>query len=663
MKIFPISRCGFNKFYFWLMAVAVIEIVIAAGKISLPDRFCLYAQIIGVTALFLLKDRVNWKHLLITSAILLPLNIVLTIHAFYILGNGNGFNVENLFHLLQPGMFFEYFKMSPVSCIMQILTAFIAAMLPAAIAFTAAKSIQFRNRKILKTVMISGIVLTLFSCVPIYEISAIFTELYRSRQNRDLSPETLKKYGIKSFDTDQNEISATAGKNLIFIILESTERSYLDQKIFPGLLPELTEFAKNSQSFDNLSTPIRAQGTFPAIYAMFTGMLMTPSHLIQSWNPIYLWQLDEKFSSLPKILAKAGYSQHFFTGHSADFALMGNLIESQKFNELWFGADHRKTGNFAVHDSEVFAKAQEKFHELASGNKPFNLTLLTFDAHSPEGFHKPGEPIYTGSKELSGNLYNAMFASDHALGKFLRSVKSHPAAENCCIVIVSDHLCHTGSVSTPLLQKFPRRRMLFLINNSAKKEYDPEVPAMTFDIAPTVLSALGVKHNYQFPLGENLYAPTRPERLNNTPEQLQTLVQYIKSKSSEFDRFPEKVSVTTGNCVRLFAGKNSIVACASWPNTETLGYSVWEIPANLAIEPSRFRSADNFRSFCKLVNTLPGYIFFTGNNAEVAGFYGLDSADGYLLGIIFNGRKIIKRSDSPEKLFLSVRETAGILKK
>ena len=191
------------------MAVAVIEIVIAAGKISLPDRFCLYAQIIGVTALFLLKDRVNWKHLLITSAILLPLNIVLTIHAFYILGNGNGFNVENLFHLLQPGMFFEYFKMSPVSCIMQILTAFIAAMLPAAIAFTAAKSIQFRNRKFLKTVMISGIVLTLFSCVPIYEIGAIFTELYRSHQNRDLSPETLKKYGIKSFDTDQNEISAT----------------------------------------------------------------------------------------------------------------------------------------------------------------------------------------------------------------------------------------------------------------------------------------------------------------------------------------------------------------------------------------------------------------------------------------------------------------------
>ena len=663
MRFFQIPRLHFNSFYLLPAAVVIVEIAIATGKTVLPDRFCLYAQIAAVTSFFLLKEKVNWKHLLIISALLLPLNTILMIHAFYILGNGNGFNVINLFHLLQPGMFFEYFKMSPGICIMQILTAFIAAIIPAAVAITAKKSIRFSNRKILKIMMISSIILTVLSCIPVYEIGAIFSELYHSRQNNDLSPETLAKYGIKSSDTDQNEITATAGKNLIFIILESTERSYLDRKIFPGLLPELTKFSEVSQSFDNLSMPVRGKGTFPAIYAMFTGMMMTPEHLIQSWNPIYLWQLDEKFSSLPKILAKAGYSQHFFTGHSADFALMGSLIESQKFDELWFGADHRKTGSFSLHDSEVFAQAQEKFLTLAADNKPFNLTLLTFDAHSPEGFHKSGEPVYTGSKELSGNLYNAMFASDHALGKFLRTVKNHPAAEKCCIVIVSDHLCHTGSVSTPILQKFPRRRMLFLINNSTQKEHDPEVPAMTFDIAPTVLSALGVKHNYQFPLGENLYVPTRPERLNNSSGQLRTLVQYIKSKSADFGRFPEKISVATGNCVRLFAGKNPVVACASWPNTENFGYSVWKIPENLAINPKLFRSTDNFRSFCKLTASEPGYIFLIRNNAEVAAFYDLKSPSGYLLGIIFNGRKIIKQADSPEKLFFSAEETAGILKK
>ena len=186
---------------------------------------------------------------------------------------------------------------------------------------------------------------------------------------------------------------------------------------------------------------------------------------------------------------------------------------------------------------------------------------------------------------------------------------------------------------------------------------------MTFDIAPTVLSALGVQHNYRFPLGENLYAPTRPERLNNTPGQLQTLIRYIRSKSANFGRFPEKISVTTGNCVRLFAGKNPVVTCTYWPDIENFGYSVWEIPENLAIDPGLFRYTDNFRSFCKLTGSISGYIFLLRNNAEVAGFYGLDSSDGYLLGIIFNGKRLIKQSDSPEKLFFSAKECAGILKK
>ncbi len=663
MKDFQIPRIHLNKIYLFPGAAAIIEIALAIGKIPLPDRFCFYAQIIGVTSFFLLKDKVNWKHLLITSAILLPLNTILTIHAFYILGNGNGFNVENLFHLLQPGMFSEYFKMSPVACIIQIITAFIAAIIPAAIAMTAKKYLRISHRKSLKILMTACAVLTVISCIPVYEIGRIFAELHNSRGTSGLTPETLAKYGIKAFDTDKNEITATAGKNLIFIILESTERSYLDQKIFPGLLPELTAFAKDSQNFSNLSMSARSHGTFSGIYAMLTGMMMTPSHLIQSWNPIYLWQFDEKFSSLPKILALAGYSQHFVTGHSADFALMGSFFESQKFDGLWFGTDHRKTGRFSLHDSEVFARAQEKFYTLAAQDRPFNLTLLTFDAHSPDGFHNPGEPVYTGSKELSGNLYNAMFASDHALGKFLRAVKNHPAAEKCCIVIVSDHLSHAGSVSTTVLEKIQQRRMLFLINNSAKKEYDPEIPAITVDIAPTILSALGVKHNYLFPLGEDLYGPTRPERLNHTPGQLQMLTRYIKSKSGGFGRFPEKISVTTGNCVRLFAGKNSAVACTSWPGTEPFGYSVWKIPENLAIDPSLFHSADNFRSFCKLTESASGYIVLAGNNAEIAGYYGLKSTSGYLLGIIFNGKKLIKQADSPEKLFFSAEETAGILKK
>lgn len=60
----------------------------------------------------------------------------------------------------------------------------------------------------------------------------------------------------------------------------------------------------------------------------------------------------------------------------------------------------------------------------------------------------------------------------------------------------------------------PGYHIAFALNTGKRGICD--VPGMTFDMAPTILSLAGVRHNYPFPLGEDL---TKPESLN--PNRLQ----------------------------------------------------------------------------------------------------------------------------------------------
>ena len=59
---------------------------------------------------------------------------------------------------------------------------------------------------------------------------------------------------------------------------------------------------------------------------------------------------------------------------------------------------------------------------------------------------------------------------------------------------------------------------------------------MTFDMAPTILSLAGVRHNYPFPLGEDL---TKPESLN--PNRLRADRIHPNIVSQTFDNLCEMV--------------------------------------------------------------------------------------------------------------------------
>ncbi len=520
-----------------LFAVAEIPLIDAylSDSISFSYFFNFYSLVFASVCIYKLFGK-RWGNIL--TFILQGIWVILFL-TYYIFNQANlgGLGLENIYHLVCFKGWLEFLFMDPqlffkgVSAIVVLLllsygvTRWISWMLPSSC--TRATRMTY---SCLLFLFAGGF---LYGNIVFSQLNEIVGNLFFAEKYRSLEQKYYADYGIKIYPFPWQMVHAEAGKNLVYIILESTELSFLDQNRFPGLLPNLTDFRKNAQSFDNLSMAHNAQTTFGGIYSAMSGSYLTPSHLLRGLNKWWDPNVSSYFSSLPRILHKAGYEQHFLVGHSGNFAGTESFVRDQTYDVFWSAIERRKrvmNWMFSVRDSVVFEQAWQQFQRLAEKETPFHITLLTIDAHGPDGFYSPDEPPYPGPLPKN-NLYNAMYASDYALGKFLRRIQNHPKYKDTCIVISSDHLAHEYTSCSALLNREPQRRLLFLIQNSSEPLVNPKVPAATFDIGPTILDALGVKHDYIFPLGESLYRRTDPRRLDFCREQERILYFYVLLKN------------------------------------------------------------------------------------------------------------------------------------
>ena len=329
------------------------------------------------------------------------------------------------------------------------------------------------------------------------------------------------------FSNNIENVEATANHNLIHIILESTEKNFLDEELFPNLCPQLKKYFNKGIVVENMDMPYNAQLTFGGMYASFTGKWLS---IYSHENDIFL-KSEANSISFPQILRKAGYNQVFIYGHKNAFIGFQEYLDRQGFSSIRVEGIHQSY----TADEEVFKRALKEFRELSRLGKPFNLTLLTVNAHAPDGMilEDMNLKYYSTSNPLfKSDLLDVIHTTDAALGNFLEEVSKDPNFKNTTVVIQSDHLAHPYTNRTVLnqLSKKPRK-MLFVILNSTKEKILHH-DSMTFDIAPTVLSAMGVNHNARFLFGENLFDSTvnskrlvysnKQERINsyyyNAPE-------------------------------------------------------------------------------------------------------------------------------------------------
>lgn len=443
----------------------------------------------GVVSLFLL-----WLFGLIEA-------IYLIAHAY----SGKGFTAENLFHLrladYRDGWIYHSGKISLALTGLLVLSLLVL-FLPRWI-----RRERFSRRwRIAAPIATPLMMMLLFLLATPLQEAAITVRNLCLRRNmaENFPPEVYTGLGISFSPVSREAIKAKPGRNLLWIFLESTERTYLDEKNFPGLLPNLQYWCAQGADFTATAMSPGALSTFGALYAVMLGSVMTSVQLnFNPWSDNTMLDTDigNKLGSVSWILHRAGYKQVFMMGATANFTGTDIFLYREGFDRMWSSTTDRRvdnpTASIGCYDRDLFPMALEEYKKLSASGEPFNLCIRTLDGHPGNGFFPPDGVPYLGLNRRY-NMLDALHNSDIALGKFLSAVRELPGYENLCVILTTDHLLPNGEVVDLLT---PHHRSLVFAAPNSPRELGGNLPGSTVDIGATVLDLMGVEHNYVFPLG------------------------------------------------------------------------------------------------------------------------------------------------------------------
>jgi phosphoglycerol transferase len=243
-------------------------------------------------------------------------------------------------------------------------------------------------------------------------------------------------------------------------------------------------------------------GTGWTIAAMVASQCGVPL-LSEMWGNDIFTTVGNPFARvtcLGEHLREAGYRTAFAGGATLDFAGKGIFLRDNGF-DIRLGLDELpNTGahQWGLYDSDMFAHGRELFDGLAAGDAPFLLTLLTLDTHFPDGMPSPGCRPYAEDALL---MLDAVHCADQLVWDFIQHVRQSPVGDDTVIAIMSDHLFMEGEVED-MLDKGVRKPFFFLLDPARPAERR-DGPFTHFDVAPTLLEAVGMP-GVRFPFGQSL---------------------------------------------------------------------------------------------------------------------------------------------------------------
>jgi hypothetical protein len=336
----------------------------------------------------------------------------------------------------------------------------------------------------------------------------------------------------------KNNLISKPGKNLLFIYLESIESIYLDDKIFPGLMPNLQRLSKEGLTFTNLYQFHNVSFTTAGIIASQCGLTI----IDPQYDPDSFFSIRKDYMKnlvcLGDVLNKAGYYQVYMGGADVDFGGKGLFFQNHGYN-LTLGKAELKNylpskkylTAWGLYDDSLFNLALLMYKKLSAMDKPFNLTLLTLDTHVPGGETSLSCPEY---KKNKNSMLNAVHCTDYLLGIFISEIKKQPLYKNTVIALIADHLAPKKVAMNLYPADYDRKLFATFLNTGEKGKID--VLSSPFDLAPTILNIINVNSNAEFLLGENVLDNPSKSRLDIVKSKgVKHLVKNIINQSSNND--------------------------------------------------------------------------------------------------------------------------------
>ncbi|HTR00017.1 MAG TPA: sulfatase-like hydrolase/transferase [Candidatus Acidoferrum sp.] len=320
-----------------------------------------------------------------------------------------------------------------------------------------------------------------------------------------VEPQQIAALHLNAGALDTGTGKVGAGRNLVLIYLESLEATYLNEKIFGPLAPNLQRFMREGLTFTQIQQTAGTSFTMAGIVSSQCGTPML-FEVTPSGNDIMQNGFLNHVTCLGDILHAGGYHQVFMGGAPLRFAGKGRFLLAHHYDEVLGRIalsaklpDRAYQTGWGLYDDSLFTLASETFMRLADTAQPFNLSLLTLDTHHPNGAASASCKPYA---KIDNSILHAVHCTDQLLKRFIDTISRHPAWANTIVVLVSDHYAMRNAASA-FYPPVADRRLLFTVLN-APRTGEVVTPGTHMDIAPTILELLGVKHEAVFLAGNSL---------------------------------------------------------------------------------------------------------------------------------------------------------------
>lgn len=409
---------------------------------------------------------------------------------------------------------------------------FIAALLPSVVSacvLTVILSCLKRGRNFLLPGLYLFVAINVFDSVYFeYEVPiSEYVTLLKSNKTKELSQSQFMQdeFFIPNIVSDPSE-----KRNLVLIFLESMEKNY------GSFIPELTELSKKNLSFafegvGGLET-FATTGTLNSTIAKVTGVPQ-----LDLFHASYFPQV----SSIYKLLGKRNYKNVFIRGTSNRFTYFDQFLKNTGIDVAYDisnfdGAINHSNGFDYVADKRLLSYSKEILDKLSKRNEPFSLSLFTVESHYPNGFYNEDCPDVPVDNSDSARYRAVLKCGSREVAEFVEWIKAQNIYDRTTIVLVGDHLFKGKSLAADDTYGKQRSWYNAFINvDSLKNETNPNRQFTSFDIAPTIIEALGYElDKHRMGLGVSLFSDSSKtivekiglDSLNKELRQLKNTIEY-----------------------------------------------------------------------------------------------------------------------------------------
>lgn len=292
-------------------------------------------------------------------------------------------------------------------------------------------------------------------------------------------------------------------RNLIFIVLESYEKSFQDDAVFQeNLSPFLTQLQKEGLTPKGYHQLEVSNWTITSIMSSLCGAPLKVDGFI--FDVSMFREFFPNMVCWPQLLAEQGYQNYLmkaatiqFTG-TDKFAIQHGFKEAVGYRELRGVYGSEDQDPWGLNDHQIFQASKDKLSKISQENNPFFFMVVQAGTHQPNGYvNKNCVKKYTDYKD-------AALCTDKEVADFIAWIKQQPFYDNTTVVIAGDHFLYASSIDDELEKIKEREIYLTFLNSATSKKLQPHI-FTTLDLAPTILEAMGVVFEGQFGMGRSLF--------------------------------------------------------------------------------------------------------------------------------------------------------------